>query len=120
MGARDNESTVAALAAISKQLKETEKEETLQRELVLSLTSTNTSLVEKLDHLRTEKDALQMTVEAATSRIRELEQTVAKQREDLARANSRSTSEEKKSAKEKESEDWKKKYGALSVEFEEH
>lgn len=119
-GARDNESTVAALAAISKQLKKTEKEEKLQRELVRSLTSTNTSLADKLDHMRTEKDALRTTLEATTSRIRELEQTVTKQLEDLARAIPSSAGEENESAEERQSEDWRKKYDALSLEFEEH
>lgn len=120
IGNNGHDINVAALEAIRKQLNQTEKDERTQRNLVESLTSTNTSLSERLDHMRVARDALQLTAQAAETRILELEQALAKQREDMARTISRPTSEEKRIAKQKGSEDWKKKHDALSKEYNEH
>lgn len=110
---------VAELASLKAQLAKIEKDEARQRDLVKSLTATNTSLSERVNRLQKERDTVESNARSAAEKIRSLEAALVKERENLKRLNSKLEGEAKRREKEKENEDWKRKHDHLSRKYNE-
>lgn len=109
------------LAQLKDQLAKTEQDEKRQRDLVKSLTATNTSLSERTDHMRTERDALESKSTAADEKMRSLEADLTKGRERIKQLMADAERQEKRRRElEKTNEDWKSSYDQLLKNYNDH
>lgn len=109
------------LAKLKDQLAKTEQDEKRQRDLVKSLTATNTSLSDRTDHMRNERDALESKSTVAEEKMRNLEADLARGRERIKLLVADAERQEKRRREmERANEDWKSRHDQLSKSYNEH